>query len=51
MCLWQRPSSNNIVTALDYFYFDDNGRTPENNANLKPERTIDYEVGFQQKSK
>ena len=44
-----RPSSNNIVTALNYFYFDDNGRTPENNANLRPERTIDYEVGFQQK--
>jgi outer membrane receptor protein involved in Fe transport len=44
-----RPSSNNTVTALNYFYFDDNGRTPENNANLKPERTIDWEVGFQQK--
>jgi outer membrane receptor protein involved in Fe transport len=44
-----RPSSNNFVTALDYYYFDDVGRTPENNANLKPERTIDYEVGFQQK--
>ena len=47
--LVSRPSSNNIVTALNYFYFDDNGRTPENNANLKPERTVDYEVGFQQK--
>lgn len=46
--LVSRPSSNNGVTALDYYYFDDNGRTPENNANLKPERTIDYEVGFQQ---
>jgi outer membrane receptor protein involved in Fe transport len=44
-----RPSSNSVVTALDYFYFDDVNRTPENNANLKPERTIDYEVGFQQK--
>jgi outer membrane receptor protein involved in Fe transport len=44
-----RPSSNNFVTALDYYYFDDNNRTPENNGNLKPERTIDYEVGFQQK--
>jgi hypothetical protein len=44
-----RPSSNNVVTALNYFYFDDNGRTPENNANLKPEKTIDFEVGFQQK--
>ena len=44
-----RPSSNNTVTALNYFYFDDSGRTPENNANLKPERTVDWEVGFQQK--
>ena len=44
-----RPPSNNIVTALNYFYFDDVGRTPEDNPNLKPERTIDYEVGFQQK--
>ncbi|NJN32880.1 MAG: TonB-dependent receptor [Saprospiraceae bacterium] len=43
-----RPTNNN-VTALDYYYFDDAGRTPEDNANLKPERTIDYEVGFQQK--
>jgi Carboxypeptidase regulatory-like domain/TonB-dependent Receptor Plug Domain len=44
-----RPSSNSTVSALDYFYFDDVNRTPEDNANLKPERTIDYEVGFQQK--
>jgi hypothetical protein len=44
-----RPSGNNNVTALNYFYFDDVNRTPENNANLKPERTIEYEVGFQQK--
>ncbi len=47
--LVSRPTSNNIVTALNYYYFDDLGRTPENNANLKPERTVDYEVGFQQK--
>jgi outer membrane receptor protein involved in Fe transport len=26
-----------------------NGRTPINNANLRPERVVDYEVGFQQK--
>jgi hypothetical protein len=46
--LAQRPS-NNTVTALDYFYFDEraSGNT-QSNANLKPERTIDYEVGFQQ---
>ena len=47
--LVSRPTSNNTVTALNYYYFDDVGRTPENNANLKPERTVDYEVGFQQK--
>lgn len=52
--LVQRPASNNIVTALDYFYWIENfenGRRgiPKNNANLLPERTVDYEVGFQQK--
>lgn len=52
--LVQRPASNNIVTAKDYFYFVENfenGRrnVPKNNANLLPEKTIDYEVGFQQK--
>lgn len=47
--LIQRPPSNTIATALDYYYFEDPSRTPSNNPNLKPERTIDYEVGFQQK--
>ena len=47
--LVSRPTSNNTVTALQYYYFDDVNRTPENNANLKPETTVDYEVGFQQK--
>ncbi|HHH49702.1 MAG TPA: TonB-dependent receptor, partial [Saprospiraceae bacterium] len=47
--LVQRPPGNNIATALDYFYFGDQGRTPESNPNLKPEKTIDYELGFQQK--
>ncbi len=46
--LVQRPPSNTIATARDYFYFvDDN--SVKNNPDLKPERTIDYEVGFQQK--
>jgi outer membrane receptor protein involved in Fe transport len=46
--LAQRPTSNQ-VTALDYFYFDERaGNRRQENANLKPERTIDYEVGFQQ---
>ncbi len=45
--LAQRPPSNTIATALDYYFFT--LQTPENNPNLKPERTIDYEVGFRQK--
>jgi len=46
--LVQRPT-NFQVTALNYFYFYTPGRTPENNANLRPEKVVDYEVGFQQR--
>ena len=48
--LVQRPASNTIATALDYFYFVEraSGRL-FNNPDLKPQRTIDYEIGFQQK--
>ncbi|MEM1319052.1 MAG: carboxypeptidase regulatory-like domain-containing protein [Bacteroidota bacterium] len=45
--LVQRPASNNRVSALQYFYF--NERTPTDNPNLRPSRTINYEVGFQQR--
>ncbi len=51
--LVSRPTANFRATALDYFYFLDAGRisddSPIDNSNLKPERTIYYEVGFQQK--
>jgi len=52
--LVQRPPSNTITTALDYYFFETIGRinpnrAPANNPNLKPERTIDYEIRFQQK--
>jgi outer membrane receptor protein involved in Fe transport len=52
--LVQRPPSNTIQTGLDYYFFETIGRlnpngTPANNPNLRPEKTIDYEVGFQQK--
>lgn len=47
--LVSRPTSNTIVTPLQYYYFENQGRTPANNPNLQPERTIVYEVGFQQK--
>lgn len=47
--LVSRPYTGNIATAYDYFYFTDPNRTPVNNPDLKPEKMIDYEVGFQQK--
>ena len=46
--LVQRPASNTIASALDYFYFTDDALFKDN-PNLLPEKTIDYEVGFQQK--
>ncbi len=51
--LVSRPTAGATATALDYFYFADAGRVSEEdpiaNPNLKPEKTIYYEVGFQQK--
>lgn len=47
--LVQRPQEATNATALDYFYFLDPNRTPSANPNLRPQKTIDYEVGFQQK--
>ncbi len=48
--LTQRPPSDNFMSPLDYYYFYDKLDNPnQSNAALKPERTIDYEVGFQQK--
>jgi hypothetical protein len=51
--LTQRPT-NNIATALDYYYFTDLSRTnrgnaPVNDPRLRPVRTVDYQVGFNQK--
>ncbi|MBP6236209.1 MAG: TonB-dependent receptor, partial [Saprospiraceae bacterium] len=52
--LYQRPPSNSFSSALDYYFFEDISRINPNgaalnNPNLKPVRTVDYEVGFQQK--
>jgi len=52
--LVQRPPSNTILTALDYYYFENSGRlnrndAPANNPDLKPEKTEDWEMGFHQK--
>ncbi|MBK9271171.1 MAG: TonB-dependent receptor [Saprospiraceae bacterium] len=45
----QRPTGENIVSPLQFLYWDINGRTPSANSNLRPSRKVDYEVGFQQK--
>ncbi len=47
--LVQRPPSNTVATALNYFYWFDNLSNVQNNPNLRPSRTIDYEAGFQQR--
>lgn len=45
--LLQRPPSNTLATALDYFFFvERSGGTNFSNPALRPERTVDYEVGF-----
>lgn len=48
--LTQRPPSNALATAQFYYYFERNVQRGDlaNNPSLRPERTIDYEVGFQQ---
>jgi outer membrane receptor protein involved in Fe transport len=47
--LTQRPSSGNIMDPTDYFFIYTQGLNAINNPNLKSEKTIDYELGFQQK--
>ena len=48
--LVQRPAAGEVImTPMDYYYFESSGSATYNNPNLKPEKTIDYEVGFQQK--
>ena len=53
--LTQRPSSNNRMDLPSYLNFGQGGysffgvNNPFNNPDLRPEQTIDYELGFQQK--
>jgi outer membrane receptor protein involved in Fe transport len=51
--LYQRPS-NSYASPLDFYFWNTKGRLNPNgaafaNPNLKPFRTVDYEVGFQRK--
>lgn len=43
-----RPSTGNRLDPLDYFFLENGNRGLINNPALNPEKTIDYELGFQQ---
>ena len=45
--LTQRPTSNNRFSPVDYFFIEARDNLISN-PNLRPEKTIDYELGFQQ---
>ncbi len=47
--LTQRPLSNVRSHPADYFFINNFSGATLNNPNLKPTKTIDYELGFQQK--
>ncbi len=46
--LVQRPPTNSFLSPLNFYYFEDI-QGLRNNPALRPERTVDYEVGFQQR--
>lgn len=47
--LTKRPIFRGQIEPWDYLYIYSNTGSLLNNPNLKPEKTIDYELGFQQK--
>ena len=47
--LTQRPQSRLQTTPDIWYFFEENISSVINNPALKPEKTIDYEIGFQQK--
>lgn len=46
--LSQRPQSRLQATPDQWYFFNENISSTINNPNLKPEQTIDYQVGFRQ---
>jgi len=46
--LTQRPTGQNINNPINYLFIQNIGQTAIANPNLRPTRTIDYELGFQQ---
>lgn len=47
--LTKRPTDGNVMDPTNYFFIYTIGQNAINNPNLKSEKTIDYELGFQQK--
>jgi outer membrane receptor protein involved in Fe transport len=48
--LTQRPTTGNRIDPIAYYWINVTGSSGTiNNPNLQPEKTIDYELGFQQK--
>lgn len=47
--LSKRPSTGNRLNPIEYLYIRNLSQNTLNNPNLKPEMTVDYELGFQQK--
>jgi hypothetical protein len=48
--LTQRPTAGNVIDPVSYYYINVIGSSGTiNNPALQPEKTIDYELGFQQK--
>jgi outer membrane receptor protein involved in Fe transport len=47
--LSKRPTYGNRMNPVQYLFLSNLGQSSINNPNLLPERTIDYELGFQQK--
>jgi hypothetical protein len=47
--LTSRPTNGNRLDMIKYYFIDQVGTSVINNPNLKPQRTTDYELGFQQK--
>lgn len=46
--LTKRPTTGARIDLMDYYYIFNRSSDIFNNPNLKPEKTIDYELGFQQ---
>lgn len=46
--LTQRPPTGTSASPADYYFFLENAGALIDNPDLKPEKTIDYQVGFQQ---